>query len=98
MDEEESRETEAEETQEEENGGDEAATEEVEQEQEAEEHDWGALEARLDALESRIEEMAEALATISIGEEQPEGELETEEFGEDGEALDLPELEQMLGL
>lgn len=97
MDEKEARETEAEETQEEETGGEEATTEEVEQEQEVEEHDWGALEARLDEMENRLNEVTEALATISIGKEEPEGEPDTE-YGEDGEALDLPELEQMLGL
>ena len=90
MDENEARETEAEETQEEETGGEEATTEEVE-------HDWGAIEARIDELENHLNEVTEALATISIEKEEPEGEPETE-YGEDGEALDLPELEQMLGL
>ena len=96
MDEEQARDVEAEETREEESGGAEEETAQ-EQQQEVEEHDWGAMTARIDALEQRVQALTEALATLSVEKEEPEGESEPE-FGEDGEALDLGELNQFLGL
>lgn len=97
MDEEQARETEAEETREEESGD--AAEEETaqEQQQEVEEHDWGAMMSRIDALEQQLQGVTEALATLSVEKEEPEDKSEPE-FGEDGEALDLGELNQFLGL
>lgn len=97
MDEVQAREIEAEETREEESGD--TAEEETaqEQQQEVEEHDWGAMMSRIDALEQQVQAVTEALATLSVEKEEPEDESEPE-FGEDGEALDLGELNQFLGL
>ena len=97
MDEEQAREIEAEETREEESGD--IAEEETaqEQQQEVEEHDWGTMMSRIDALEQQLQAVTEALATLSVEKEEPKGESEPE-FGEDGEALDLGELNQFLGL
>lgn len=101
MDEEQARETEAEETREEESGN---ATEEEtaqEQQQEAEERDWGAMTARLDALEEQVQGLAAAMATISAASEEddgkPDADLPDEEYGA---AIDLDDedLAGMLGL
>ena len=54
MDEEQARETEAEETREEESGDTAEEETAAEQQQEVEEHDWGAMTARLDALEELL--------------------------------------------
>lgn len=96
MDEEQAREIEAEETREEESG-DTAERESAQEQQEVEEHDWGAMTARIDALEEQLQAVTEALATLSVEKEEPKDESEPE-FGEDGEALDLGELNQFLGL
>lgn len=78
-------------------GGDE--TEAVEDGQAAEEHDWGSIEARLDDMEQRINDMAEAMATMSINAEDGAVEDPAEEVDEEyGEAVDLDEIENMLGL
>lgn len=90
-------ETEAEETREEEIG-DPAEEEEAQEQQEAEEHDWGEVEQlreQLSAMQDELAAVREALATISIGREDADTDPEPEEFGEDGEALDL---DSMLGL
>ena len=101
MDEEQARETEAEEIREEEIGN--AAEEETaqEQQQEAEEHDWGAMTARLDALEEQVQGLAAAMSTISVAAEEDDGkpgaDMPDEEYGA---ALDLDDedLAGMLGL
>lgn len=101
MDEEKAAETEAEETREEESGNPEEESEAQEEQQEVEEHDWGEVEKlreELDAMRGELSDLKEAFATMAVGEEETESEAEPEDFGEDGEALDLPELEQMLGL
>lgn len=100
MDETKVRETEAGETREEESG--ETAEEEtaVEQ-QEVEEHDWGAMTARLDALEEQVQGLAAAMATISAAAEdedgKPDADLPDDEYGA---AIDLDDedLAGMLGL
>lgn len=97
MDEEQAREDEAEETREEESDNPAEEENAQEQQREVEEHDWGAMTARIDALEEQVQAMTEALATLSVEKEEPESEPEPE-FGEDGEALDLGELNQFLGL
>lgn len=100
MDDEQARETEAEETREEQSGD--ATEEEIAQEQqEAEEHDWGAMTARLDALEEQVQGLAAAMATISAAAEEDDGkpgaDMPDEEYGA---ALDLDDedLVGMLGL
>lgn len=101
MDEEQARETEAEETREEERGD--TAEEETaqEQQQEVEEHDWGSMTARLDALEEQVQGLAAAMATISAASEDEDGkpdvDLPDDEYGA---AIDLDEedLAGMLGL
>ena len=109
MDEEQARETEAEETAEEESGN--TAEEEsgntaeeetaAEQQQEVEEHDWGAMTARIDALEQQVQGLAAAMATISAAAEDEDGkpgvDLSDEEYGA---AIDLDDedLARMLGL
>lgn len=98
MDETQAAETEAEETREEESGDPAEEAEAQEQQQEAEEHDWGEVEQlreQLSAMQDEIEALKEALATISIGREDADTDPEREDFGEDGEALDL---DSMLGL
>ena len=109
MDEEQVRETEAEETREEESGdtaeeesGDTAEEETAaEQQQEVEEHDWGAMTARIDALEEQVQGLAAAMATISAASEEedgkPDAEMPDEEYGA---AIDLDDedLAGMLGL
>lgn len=101
MDEKQARETEAEETREEESGN---ATEEetaAEQQQEVEEHDWGAMTARIDALEQQVQGLAAAMATISAaveeGDGKPDVEMPDDEYGV---AIDLDDedLAGMLGL
>lgn len=101
MDEEQARETEAEETREEESGN---ATEEetaAEQQQEVEEHDWGAMTARIDALEEQVQGLTAAMATISVAAEEddgkPDAEMPDDEYGA---AIDLDDedLAGMLGL
>lgn len=101
MDEEQARETEAEETREEESGD--TAEEETaqEQQQEVEEHDWGAMTARIDALEEQVQGLAAAMATISAASEEdgdkPDAGLPDDEYGA---AIDLDDedLAGMLGL
>lgn len=90
-------ETEAEETREEESGNP-AEEEQAQQQQEVEEHDWGEVEQlreQFAAMQDEIAAVKEALATISIGREDTDTDPEPEDFGEDGEALDL---DSMLGL
>lgn len=101
MDEEQARETEAEETRDEESGN--TADEETaqEQQQEVEEHDWGAMTARIDALEQQVQDLAAAMATISAASEEdyckPDAEMPDDEYGA---AIDLDDedLAGMLGL
>ena len=101
MDEEQARETESEETREEESGD--IAEEETaaEQQQEVEEHDWGEMTARLDALEQQVQGLAAAMATISAAAEdedgKPDADLADDEYGA---AIDLDDddLAGMLGL
>lgn len=82
MDEEQARETEAEETREEEPV--------QEQQQEVEEHDWGAMTARIDALEQQVQGLAAAMATISVAAEDEEGKPDADmPDGEYGAAIDL---------
>lgn len=101
MDEEQARETEAEETREEESGD--TADEEtaVEQQQEVEEHDWGAMTARIGALEQQVQGLAAAMATISAAAEDEDGKPDADlPDGEYGAAIDLDDedLAGMLGL
>lgn len=97
MDETQAAETEAEETREEESA-DPAEEEQAQQQQEVEEHDWGEVERlreQFSAMQDEIAAVKEALATISIDREDTDTDPEPEDFGEDGEALDL---DSMLGL
>lgn len=99
MDEEQARETEADETREEESG-DTAEEETAAEQQEVEEHDWGAMTARIDALEEQVQGLAAAMATISAAseeDEKPDADLPDEEYGA---AIDLDDddLAGMLGL
>lgn len=99
MEEEEVRETEGEETEELESGGSAEDAQAEEQEQEIEEHDWGSVENRLDELEQRVNDMAEALATMAVVSESEAEDNPAEDVdGEYGEAVDLDDLETMLGL
>lgn len=100
MDEEQARETEAEETREE--SGNPAEEEPAaEQQQEVEEHDWGAMAARIDALEQQVQGLAAAMATFSADAEgedgRPDADLPDDEYGV---AIDLDDedLAGMLGL
>lgn len=101
MDEEQARETEAEETREEESGGTAEEETAADQQQEVEEHDWGAMTARLDALEEQVQGLAAAMATISAASEEDDGkpyaDMPDEEYGV---AIDLDDedLAGMLGL
>lgn len=98
MDEIQAAETEAEETPEEESGNSAEDEEAQEQQQEVEEHDWGEVEQlreQFAAMQDELAAVKEALATISIGREDADTDPEPEDFGEDGEALDL---DSMLGL
>ena len=101
MDEEQARETEAEETREEESGGPAEEETAAERQQEAEEHDWGAMTARIDALEQQVQGLAAAMATISAASEEddgkPDADLPDDEYGV---AIDLDDedLAGMLGL
>lgn len=98
MDETQAAETEAEETLEEESGNPAEEEEAQEQQQEVEEHDWGEVEQlreQFAAMQDELAAVKEALATISIGREDADTDPEPEDFGEDGEALDL---DSMLGL
>lgn len=101
MYEEQARETEAEETREEESGNPCEEETAAEQQQEAEEHDWGAMTARLDALEEQVQGLAAAMATISAASEEedgrPDAEMPDDEYGA---AIDLDDedLAGMLGL
>lgn len=101
MDETQVAETEVEETREEESGDPTEEEEAQEQHQEVEEHDWGEVEElreQFSAMQDEISAIREALATISIDREDSETDPEPEDFGEDGEALDLGSLDSMLGL
>ena len=100
MDEEQARETEAEETREDESGDTSEEETAQEQQQEVEEHDWGAMTARLDALEEQVQGLAAAMATISAASEdegKPDAEMPDDEYGA---AIDLDDedLAGMLGL
>ncbi len=98
MDETQAAETEAEETREEESGDPAEEEEAQEQQQEVEEHDWGEVEQlreQFSAMQDELDAVKEALATISIDREDADTDPEPEDFGEDGEALDL---DSMLGL
>lgn len=101
MDEEQARETEAEETHEEESGNPAEQETAAEQQQEVEEHDWGAMTARIDALEQQVQGLAAAMATISAAAEdeddKPGVDMPDEEYGA---AIDLDDedLAGMLGL
>lgn len=98
MDETQAAESEAEETREEESGNSAEDEEAQEQQQEVEEHDWGEVEQlreQFAAMQDELAAVKEALATISIGREDADTDPEPEDFGEDGEALDL---DSMLGL
>lgn len=100
MDEEQARETEAEETREEESGDTAEEETAAEQQQEVEEHDWGAMTARLDALEEQVQGLAAAMATISAASEE-EGKSDVEMPDDEyGAAIDLDDedLAGMLGL
>ena len=100
IEDEETRETESEETREGESG--ETAEEETAQEQqEVEEHDWGAMTARIDALEQQVQGLAAAMATISAAAEDDDGKPDVDmPDAEYGEAIDLDDedLAGMLGL
>lgn len=100
MDEEQVRETEAEKTREE--SGDTAEEETAqEQQQEVEEHDWGAMTARIDALEQQVQGLAAAMATISAASEADDGKPDVDMPDEEyGAAIDLDDedLAGMLGL
>lgn len=101
MDEEQARETEAEETREEESGNPPEEETADEQRQEAEEHDWDAMTARIDALEQQVQGLAAAMATISAAAEEDDGKPDAEmPDAEYGVALDLDDedLAGMLGL
>lgn len=101
MDEEQARETEAEETREDESGDTSEEETAQEQQQEVEEHDWGAMMARLGALEEQVQGLAAAMATISEASEEedgkPDAEMPDDEYGA---AIDLDDedLAGMLGL
>lgn len=98
MDETQAAETEAEETREEESGDPAEEEEAQEQQQEVEKHDWGEVEQlreQFSVMQDELEAVKEALATISIDREDADTDPEPEDFGEDGEALDL---DSMLGL
>ena len=101
MDEEQARGLEAEETREEESGGTAEGQIAAEQQQEAEEHDWGAMTARIDALEQQVQGLAAAMATVSAAAEDEaamlDADLPDEEYGA---AIDLDDedLAGMLGL
>lgn len=100
MNEDQARETESKETREEESGDPVEEETAAEQQQEAEEHDWDAMTARLDALEQQVQGLAAAMATISAAEEEdgkPDVDMPDEEYGV---AIDLDDedLAGMLGL
>ena len=90
MDEEQARETESEETREEESGDTAEEETAAEQQQEVEEHDWGAMMARIDALEQQVQGLATAMATISAAAEdedgKPDADMSDDEYGA---AIDL---------
>lgn len=96
--EEESGET-AEETEQEESG--ETVEETAQEQQEAEEHDWGEMTARIDALEQQVQGLAAAMATISAAAEDEDGKPGTDLADDEyGAAIDLDDedLAGMLGL
>lgn len=101
MYEDQAREIEAEETREEESGDTSEEETAVEQQKEVEEHDWGAMTARIDALEQQVQGLAAAMATISAAAEdedgKPDADLPDDEYGV---AIDLDndDLAGMLGL
>lgn len=101
MSEEQARENEAEETREEESGDTAEGQTAAEQPQEVEEPDWGAMTARIDALEEQVQGLAAAMATISAAAEEEDGKPDAEmPDGEYGAAIDLDDedLAGMLGL
>lgn len=101
MDEEQARETEAEETRGEESGDTAEEETAAEQQQEVEEHDWGAMTARIDALEQQVQGLSAAMATISAVSEEDDGKPDVDAPDEEyGVAIDLDDedLAGMLGL
>lgn len=101
MDEEQACETEAEETREDESGDTSEEETAQEQQQEVEEHDWGAMTARIDALEQQVQGLAAAMATISAAAEEGDGKPDVEMPDDEyGVAIDLDDedLAGMLGL
>lgn len=101
MDEEQARETEAEETREEESGDTAEEETAAEQQQEVEEHDWGAITARIDALEQQVHGLAAAMATISAASEEDDCKTDVDMPDDEyGAAIDLDDedLAGMLGL
>ena len=66
MDEEQAREIEAEITRGEESGDPAEEETAAERQQEVEERDWGAMTARIDALEQQVQGLAAAMATIRL--------------------------------
>ena len=101
MDEEQAREGEAEETRDEESGDTAEEETAAEQQQEAQEHDWAAMTARLDALEQQVQGLAAAMATISAAAEdeggKPDVDMPDDEYGAAFD-LDDEDLAGMLGL
>ena len=99
MDEKQARETE--ETRGEESGNPSEEETADEQPQVAEEHDWGAMTARIAAIEEQVQGLAAAMATISAAAEEdagnPDAEMPDDEYGA---AIDLDDedLAGMLGL
>lgn len=101
MDEEQARETEAEETREEESGDPAEEETAAEQQQDAEEREWGAMTARIDALEQQVQGLAAAMATMSAAAEDGDGKPDADTLDDEyGAAIDLDDedLAGMLGL
>lgn len=95
------RETEAEETRKEKSGDTAEEETAAEQQQEVEEHDWGAMTARIDALEKQVQGLAAAMATMSAAAEDEDGEPNVDMPDDEyGAAIDLDDedLAGMLGL
>lgn len=60
--------------------------------------DMPGIEARIDELEQRVNDLADALSTMAIDAEGEPGEPEVGPDEEYGEAVDLDEVAKMLGL